>query len=100
MVSPRRKSACHKYMRISSLTSNREKMYKNKFKAWHWSKNLSQEQAMWMSEKIKQRRPAATVFSWNHQQWSEDKVMQIYGRVAQAQPQTGQRSVSKPVNAC
>ncbi|KAK4454127.1 hypothetical protein QBC34DRAFT_434318 [Podospora aff. communis PSN243] len=65
-----------------------EKMYKNKFKVWRWSKNLSHEQAKWMSENIKQRQPTATVFQWNHQQWSEDKVMQICGRLAQVQPQT------------
>jgi len=79
-------------------------MYKNKFKAWRWSKNLSHDQAAWMSEKIKQRRPTATVFYWNHQQWSEDKVMQICGRATQAQPQSGQRSCfqkpSMPADPC
>jgi hypothetical protein len=86
-------------LQINSLASNREKMYKNKFKSWRWSKNLSHERAMWMNEKIKQRHPTATVFQWNHQEWSEDQVMQICGRVAQVQPQTSQRPISKTVNA-
>ncbi|KAK4212752.1 hypothetical protein QBC37DRAFT_424361 [Rhypophila decipiens] len=75
-----------------------EKMYKNKFKVWHWSKHLTQLQARYISKKIKQRREqrpqVATVIEWNHQQWSEDKVMQIFGRIAHAQPQTSQPSVA------
>ncbi|PHH81429.1 hypothetical protein CDD82_819 [Ophiocordyceps australis] len=67
-----------------------EKMYKNKFKAWAWSKNLPREKAMWMGDKIRQRRPAATVFHWNHQNWSEDRIMQICARFSQTQPESAQ----------
>ncbi|KAL2209664.1 hypothetical protein CC79DRAFT_1382894 [Sarocladium strictum] len=58
-----------------------EKMYKTKFKLWRWSKNLPQEKAVWMAEKVQQRMPRKTTFRWNHQQWTEDMLSRKVGPV-------------------
>ncbi|KAI0438296.1 hypothetical protein F4803DRAFT_569713 [Xylaria telfairii] len=63
-----------------------ERMYKNKFKIWQWSKNLPQEKAIWMSRKVLDRRPLKkTVFYWNNQEWTEERLTQIRGKVLESQ---------------
>ncbi|KAI0546703.1 hypothetical protein F4679DRAFT_575264 [Xylaria curta] len=65
-----------------------DRMYKNKFKIWRWSKNLPQEKAIWMSRKIIDRRPMKkTVFHWNNQEWTEERLMQICGNLPGSQSQ-------------
>jgi hypothetical protein len=57
-----------------------EKMYKDRFKMWHWSKNLPYETASWMAEKAQQRLPRKTTFDWNNQVWTEEKLLMKFGK--------------------
>ncbi|KAJ3538030.1 hypothetical protein NM208_g6082 [Fusarium decemcellulare] len=63
-----------------------ERMYKNRFKTWKWSKNLPQEKAAWMTEKGIQRRPAKTLFCWKNQEWTDEQLAQKYGTALQNLP--------------
>ncbi|KAM0429216.1 hypothetical protein ACHAPT_006430 [Fusarium lateritium] len=66
-----------------------ERMYKNRFKIWRWSKNLPHEVARWMTEKIQQRRPTETVFYWNDQKWTSEKILHKYGKALHHQAMAG-----------
>ncbi|CEI66059.1 hypothetical protein FVEN_g4529 [Fusarium venenatum] len=65
-----------------------ERMYKNKFKAWRWSKNTP---AAWMAKKARQRKLDGkdTVFYWNNQRWTSDELAQRNGKVWQNQSGDG-----------
>ncbi|KAF4459837.1 rhomboid family [Fusarium albosuccineum] len=73
-----------------------ERMYKNKFKIWRWSKNLPQEKVSWMAGKVQQRLPTKTVFSWNHQEWTEEQIAQKNGKALQKQPRDGEEVLYPP----
>ncbi|KAF5006437.1 hypothetical protein FDECE_7197 [Fusarium decemcellulare] len=60
-----------------------ERMYKNKFRIWGWSKNIPQDKAIWMTEKGIQRRPTKTVFCWKNQEWTDEQLAQKYGKTSQ-----------------
>ncbi|UKZ79912.1 hypothetical protein TrVFT333_007675 [Trichoderma virens FT-333] len=59
-----------------------EKMYKDKFKQWKWSKNLPGEVAVGMLSKANRRRPKETIFHWNNQAWPIERVMKSCARFA------------------
>lgn len=63
-------------------------MYKNRFKAWRWSKNTP---ATWMAKKARQRKLDGkdTVFYWNNQRWTADELAQKNGKVWQNQNTDG-----------
>ncbi|EFX01649.1 rhomboid family protein [Grosmannia clavigera kw1407] len=63
-----------------------ERMYKNKFTAWKWSKNLTQEKASWMAAKIEARQPKETVFSHRHQTWTKESLERKFGQDLQRRP--------------
>lgn len=58
-----------------------ERMYKDKFKTWHWSKYLPRDKATWMVQKANERqRP--TMFRYGHQNWTMDRIMKSLDRTA------------------
>ncbi|KAM0186098.1 hypothetical protein ACHAPI_011876 [Fusarium lateritium] len=61
-----------------------ERMYKNRFKAWHWSKYLP---TAWMAKKARQRKVDGkdTVFYWNDQRWTADELAQKNNKAWQNQ---------------
>ncbi|KAG5657349.1 hypothetical protein KAF25_005913 [Fusarium avenaceum] len=61
-----------------------DKMYKNRFKAWRWSKNIP---TAWMAKKAQQRKNDGrdTVFHWNDQRLTADDVVQRNGKAWQNQ---------------
>jgi hypothetical protein len=58
-----------------------EKMYKERFRAWKWSKYLPKETAAWMMNKIKERQPRRTEFQYGNQTWTEERVKRTYDRM-------------------
>jgi hypothetical protein len=71
----------------------RERMYKNRFKAWRWSKNTPIE---WMAKKVQQRKVGRkdTVFYWNDQGWTADELAQKKGKAWQDQSGDGKSAQS------
>ncbi|KAH0594835.1 hypothetical protein MHUMG1_07670 [Metarhizium humberi] len=59
-----------------------EKMYKDKFKQWKWSKNLPKDMAMAMLNKAKQRQPKQTIFQWGNQTWTIERIKKTHGKFA------------------
>ncbi|KAM0230539.1 hypothetical protein ACHAP5_011350 [Fusarium lateritium] len=59
-------------------------MYKNRFKTWHWSKNIP---TTWMAKKARQRKVDGkdTVFYWNDQRLTADELAQKNGKAWQNQ---------------
>jgi hypothetical protein len=59
-------------------------MYKNRFKAWRWSKNTP---TAWMAKKAQQRKNDGkdTVFYWNDQRLTADDLVQRNGKAWQNQ---------------
>lgn len=57
-------------------------MYKNRFKAWHWSKNTP---TAWMTKKVQERKLAGkdTVFHCKDQRWTEEDLAQRHGGLGQ-----------------
>jgi hypothetical protein len=55
-------------------------MYKDKFKAWGWSKYLPKDRAQWMLNKAEQRncqdpdRKKDTIFGFGGQEWTVKRV--------------------------
>ncbi|CAG1997017.1 unnamed protein product [Fusarium graminearum] len=72
-----------------------ERMYKNRFKAWRWSKNTP---ATWMAKKARQRKLDGkdTVFYWNNQRWTADELAQKNGKVWQNQNTDGAMIICGP----
>ncbi|KAM0380638.1 hypothetical protein ACHAPZ_000859 [Fusarium culmorum] len=70
-------------------------MYKNRFKAWRWSKNTP---ATWMAKKARQRKLDGkdTVFYWNNQKWTADELAQKNGKVWQNQNTDGAMIICGP----
>ncbi|RFU78687.1 rhomboid family [Trichoderma arundinaceum] len=71
---------------IASMSTNHgfhatEKMYKDKFKQWKWSKNLSRDMALGMLNKAKQRQPKETIFQWGNQTWTTDRIMKKHCKI-------------------
>ncbi|KAL7932973.1 hypothetical protein V8C35DRAFT_305945 [Trichoderma chlorosporum] len=59
-----------------------EKMYKDKFKEWKWSKNLPRVITAVMYRKGIRRMPKDTIFHWNNQTWSSERVRKSYSRAS------------------
>ncbi|KAJ4854856.1 clr5 domain-containing protein [Trichoderma breve] len=57
-----------------------EKMYKDKFKQWKWSKNLPKAIAARMLNIAKQRRPKRTIFRWNNRIWPIERIKKLLSR--------------------
>jgi hypothetical protein len=57
-----------------------EKMYKERFRAWKWSKYLPKDTASWMMNKTKERQPRRTEFQYGNQTWTEERVKRTYDR--------------------
>lgn len=61
--------------RLANL--NREKLYKERFKAWGWQKNLPGQYAQWMTEKANKRKRDEnkdTVFSYGGLEWDKSQA--------------------------
>jgi len=56
-------------------------MYKEKFRVWKWSKNLSKDRAAWMMGKANERQPRPTEFKFGGQTWTEERVRRTYDRL-------------------
>ena len=80
------KSLCeYPYGSIADVFS--EKLYKEKFKAWGWRKNLSGPVASWMTQKADQRKRDSgkdTVFSYGGLQWNTSQAQKSASRSKKA----------------
>ena len=61
---------------------NSERMYKDRFKLWRWSKNLPRDKAWWMVNRASERKPKETEFKWGNQVWTVERVLKTHVRVA------------------
>ncbi|UKZ46572.1 hypothetical protein TrVGV298_000777 [Trichoderma virens] len=59
-----------------------EKMYKDMFKQWKWSKNLPRDMALGMLNKAKRRQPKQSIFQWGNQTWTVDRIKKTHGKLA------------------
>ncbi|UKZ73162.1 hypothetical protein TrVFT333_000803 [Trichoderma virens FT-333] len=59
-----------------------EKMYKDMFKQWKWSKNLPRDMAIGMLNKAKRRQPKQSIFQWGNQTWTVDRIKKTHGKLA------------------
>ncbi|KAM0261006.1 hypothetical protein ACHAQJ_002441 [Trichoderma viride] len=59
-----------------------EKMYKDMFKQWKWSKNLPRDIAIGMLNKAKRRLPKPSNFQWGNQTWTGDQIKKTHGKLA------------------
>ncbi|KAF9767433.1 hypothetical protein IL306_000020 [Fusarium sp. DS 682] len=61
-----------------------EKMYKNRFKTWRWSKNTP---TAWMEKKAHERKLHGkdTVFYWKDERWTEEQLARRNGKAGQDQ---------------
>ncbi|RYP04765.1 hypothetical protein DL765_010065 [Monosporascus sp. GIB2] len=64
-----------------------QKMYKDRFKIWKWSKNLPHKKATWMLRRLNERKPNTTIFTYGNQEWTEDRIKQAYERYGRKGPQ-------------
>lgn len=52
-----------------------EKMYKQMFKKWQWSKYLPKDKATWMAKRANELGPNNIEFRWGNQVWTTDKIL-------------------------
>ncbi|KAK4199252.1 hypothetical protein QBC40DRAFT_176696 [Triangularia verruculosa] len=67
-------------MRERHQFSATDKMYKERFKIWKWSKYLTKGRATWMMNKANERHPRGTQFQYGGQTWTEGRVRKTYDR--------------------
>ncbi|KKP07374.1 hypothetical protein THAR02_00571 [Trichoderma harzianum] len=56
------------------------KMYKDKFKQWKWSKNLPKAIALHMLKMANQRRPKRTFFRWKNRVWFTKRIQKLLSK--------------------
>ncbi|KAL6887091.1 hypothetical protein GGI43DRAFT_431531 [Trichoderma evansii] len=57
-----------------------EKMYKDMFKQWKWSKNLPRGMAISMLNKARRRQPKQSIFEWGNRTWTVDRIKKTHGK--------------------
>ncbi|KAL7953230.1 hypothetical protein V8C34DRAFT_297576 [Trichoderma compactum] len=73
-----------------------EKMYKDKFKQWKWSKNLPKAIAARMLNIAHQRRPKRTVFWRNDRMWPIKRIKKLLSRHSAEEDSSIQQGSSIP----
>ncbi|KAL7911687.1 hypothetical protein GGI35DRAFT_468171 [Trichoderma velutinum] len=73
-----------------------EKMYKDKFKQWKWSKNLPKAIAARMLNIANQRRPKRTFFRWNNRIWPIERIKKLLSRHSAEEDSSIQEDSSIP----
>ncbi|KAF3075898.1 hypothetical protein CFAM422_001630 [Trichoderma lentiforme] len=73
-------AATMKLMQFHHQFQATEKMYKDKFKQWKWSKNLPKATAARMLNIANQRLPKRTEFLYNGRKWSMEEIQKRHSR--------------------
>jgi len=70
-----------------------EKMYKQMFKKWQWSKYLPKDKATWMAKRADELGPKNIEFRWGNQVWTTDKILKT--RAPTRTPREPEEEVNK-----